>query len=120
LIVEDEIIVATDLKQQLEHMGYKVVGIANKGKYAIKKCKETNPDLILMDIILKGDIDGIETVKQIQTFQNIPIIYLTAYSDQKLFERAKETNPVNYLIKPYDDIELNSAIRKAIKTPKVS
>ena len=77
LIVKDEYIVATDLKQQLEDMGHKIVGIEGDGKAAIKKTVETEPDLILMDITLKGELDGIETAQRIQEDYDIPFIYLS-------------------------------------------
>jgi CheY-like chemotaxis protein len=110
LIVEDEYIVATDLKQRLEDMGHEIVGIEGEGIAAIKKTVETKPDLILMDITLKGDIDGIETVKQIQDIYDIPFIYLSGNSDISNLERAKITGPSGYLIKPFMDIKIEKAL----------
>jgi two-component system, response regulator PdtaR len=118
LIVEDESIVASDLKQQIEHIGHKVVGIASNGKDAIKKCKETNPDLIFMDIMLKGDIDGIETAKIINKLYKIPHIYLTGIHDNTTLERSKTSIPSNYINKPFDEIEITKAIQKALY-PKI-
>ena len=113
MIVEDENIVAEDLKQRLESMGYNIVGIASNGKDAIKKCKDTNPDLILMDIILKGNIDGIKTAQNIIKHHNIPHIYLTGNYDKKIMKKAKTTQPSSYITKPFDDSEIQNAIQMA-------
>ncbi|WP_048190133.1 response regulator [Methanobacterium sp. SMA-27] len=119
LIVEDEIIMANDLKQQLEEIGYEVVGITGNGEDAIKKTGETKPDIILMDIVLKGEIDGIETTQQIRNLYNIPVIYLTSNYDDKILERAAKTYPAGYITKPYDHIGIHTAIQMAaLQTPK--
>ncbi len=118
LIVEDVIIVATDLQQRLEKLGYNIVGIVNNGNDAIKITEETKPDLILMDIILKGDLDGIETVQIINELHNIPHIYLTFYYDDKTLERASKTQPFGYITKPFDDIGLYTAIQLALLKQK--
>ena len=113
LLVEDESIEAMDIKRTLESFGYKVPYIASSGEEAVEKALEIMPDLILMDIILKGDIDGIEAVSKIKD-QNIPVIYLTAHSEETTIERAKLTEPYGYIIKPYERIELKYAIELAI------
>jgi PAS domain S-box-containing protein len=113
LLVEDESIEALDIKQTLESFGYKVPYVASSGEEAVEKALEIMPDLILMDIILKGDIDGIETVSKIKDL-NIPVIYLTAHSEESTIERAKITEPYGYIIKPYDSTELKYAIELAI------
>jgi CheY-like chemotaxis protein len=113
LIVEDENIVATDLKQRLESMGYNMVGIVSNGKDAIKKCKETNPDLILMDIVLKGDIDGIKTAQNISKHYNIPHIYITGNYDNTIMKKAKTTQPISYITKPFDDKGIQNTIEMA-------
>ena len=110
LIVEDEFIVATDLKQRLEDLGHEIVGIEGDGKSAIKKTVETEPDLILMDITLKGELDGIETAQQIQNIYDIPFIYLSGSSDTTTIERAKITEPSGYIIKPFIDRGLVKAL----------
>ena len=115
LIVEDEMILANDVKYQLEELDYNVVGIVNNGKDAIKLTLETNPDVILMDIVIKGDIDGIETAQQINKQYNIPIIYTTAYFDEEILERAKKTKPFGYIIKPYQEGQIHTAILLAIQ-----
>ena len=107
-------ILASDVKYQLEELGYNVVGIVNNGKDAIKLTLETDPDVILMDIVIKGDIDGIETAQQINKLYNIPIIYTTAYFDEEILERAKKTEPYGYIIKPYQEGQIHTAIRLAI------
>jgi CheY-like chemotaxis protein len=114
LIVEDEIIIAIDLKIRLENLGYYVPGIAVNGKDAIKKTGEKNPDLILMDILLNGDTDGIEAAQQIRNQYNIPIIYLTGSQNDSLMERAKITEPYGYINKPFDNIEIETAIQLAV------
>ncbi len=91
LIVEDERIVAEDIKESLQSMGYTVTSVARSGKMAIKMVEENRPDLVLMDIVLKDKMDGIETAKQIRSLFNIPVVYLTAFSDENILERAKTT-----------------------------
>jgi two-component system, response regulator PdtaR len=114
LIVEDEIIIAMDLKHRLENLGYCVLDIAVSGKDCIKKTGETKPDLILMDILLNGDIDGIETAKQISKIYNIPFIYLTGSQENTILERSKITKPLGYIQKPFNDIELHNSIQLAL------
>jgi CheY-like chemotaxis protein len=114
LIVEDEIITANDLKQRLENMDHSVVGIVGNGEDAIKKAGETSPDIILMDIVLKGNMDGIETAQQIINIYNIPIIYLTSYYDDEILEKSSETKPYGYITKPYEDLGLNTVIKMAV------
>lgn len=114
LIVEDEAITALDIKRKLEYWGYNVLEIAHKGSEAIKLALKLKPDLVLMDIILKGELDGIETASEIKKKCDIPVIYLTAHSEEKIMERAKYTEPYGYLIKPIDDKELFFALDSAI------
>ncbi|SMC96253.1 CheY chemotaxis protein or a CheY-like REC (receiver) domain [Desulfocicer vacuolatum DSM 3385] len=113
LIVEDEFIIAKDIQASLENMGYLVCAIVSSGEAAIKKLEQENPDLVLMDIILKGKMDGIEAAMQIRSLFNIPIVYLTAYADEDTLERAKITEPYGYVIKPFNDRELRIAIEMA-------
>ena len=114
LIVEDEMILADDMQLQLENMGYDVVGIASDGNDAIKLTKEKNPDLILMDIVLKGDMDGIDTSEKLNNLYNIPIVYLTAYFDDAILDRAKKTQPYGYIIKPFHEVQMHCAIVMAL------
>ncbi len=114
LIVEDEGIIAKDLQLRLKDMGYNVPSIVNNGEEALKKVKEIKPNLVLMDIVLIGQMDGIETAGKIRLTADIPVIYLTAYADEETLERAKITEPFGYLIKPVNDKELHSAISIAL------
>ena len=114
LIVEDEIITARDIKESLTDLGYKVVAMVTSGEDAIKKVEEENPDLVLMDIMLNGEMDGIETAKQIHSHSNIPVVYLTAYSDKTILERAKITEPFGYILKPFEERELQINIEIAL------
>ncbi len=120
MIVEDEMIIARDIKGKLESLGYDVIGIVSTGEEAINKARESKPDLILMDIELAGKMDGIDASKQIINELDISVIYLTAYSDSKTFRRAIETEPINYLVKPIDEEKLESAIETALFQNKIS
>ncbi len=119
LVVEDESIIAADIKGCLQNLGYAVTSIARSGEEAIKKAEENNPDLVLMDIMLRGEMDGIETACQIRSRFNIPVVYLTAYSDEKLLERAKITEPFGYIIKPFNERELHTNIEIALYKHKM-
>jgi len=112
-IVEDEAIVADDIAESLRSFGYSVAGTAYSGETAVEKIAQARPDLVLMDIHLAGSMDGVETAAQIHTTSDVPIIYLTAYADRTLLERAKLTQPYGYIIKPYDERELQSVIEMA-------
>lgn len=114
LIIDDETIVALDIKNTLEKYGYSVIGIASNAMEAIDSAKTSKPNLILMDIMLKGSKDGIEVSSEINKFADIPIIFLTAYSDDHTLERAKKVEPYGYLIKPFDNRELFTTIEMAL------
>jgi diguanylate cyclase (GGDEF)-like protein/PAS domain S-box-containing protein len=113
LVVEDEAIVTMYLETQLEDMGYRVCATVDNARDAITSVKEHRPDLILMDIVIKGAIDGIEAANIIHRTQPIPIIFLTAYSDEKTVGRAAKTGPYGYLTKPFQSHELRAAIEVA-------
>jgi PAS domain S-box-containing protein len=114
-IVEDEIITAQGIAKHIEKLGYQVAGIATSGTHALVKIANQQPDLILMDIRLKRqDIDGITAASQIKEKFNIPVIYLTAHSDEATLERAKETEPFGYLLKPYSQKRLKISIQMAL------
>jgi PAS domain S-box-containing protein len=119
LVVEDEIIVAKDIKMRLENLGYSVSSLVSSGEEAIREAEENNPDLVLMDIVLQGEMDGIEAADQIRSHFNIPVIYLTAYADEKMLERAKRTGPFGYIIKPFDDRDLHTTIEVAFYKNKM-
>lgn len=113
LIVEDERLVAEDLKNTLSSFKYEVVGIAASGEDAIALAKKSEPDLILMDIMLEGSMTGIEAAKIIYDKQQTPIIFLTAYADEETLEGAIQSNPYAYLIKPFRDRDLKITLRMA-------
>ncbi len=119
LIVEDEKIVALGIKRMLKNLGYLVPSIASSGKEAISKAEITFPDLILMDIMLKGDMDGVEAADRIRREFDIPIVYLTAYSDDRILERAKLTKPFGYIIKPFEENNLRTTIELALNNYRV-
>src|SRR5215467_2823411 len=114
LIVEDEPIIARDLAETLTSSGYKVSAIASSGEEAIKKVEEQQPGLVLMDIVLRGSMDGIETTACIQARCDIPFVYLSAYSDSEVLKRAQKTYPYGYLVKPFTEHELAVAIELAL------
>lgn len=114
LIVEDESITAMDLENILQRLGYEVVGISSRGDEAIQNVDKLRPDLVLMDITLKGDMDGIEATWKIQTHFDIPVIYLTAYSDFNTLKRAKSTKPYGFLTKPVNPDGLQASIETAL------
>jgi PAS domain S-box-containing protein len=114
LIVEDEGVVALSIQAALKKMGYKVVGIAVTGNEAIALATEYKPDVILMDIHIKGDIDGIQTAEKLNQIMDIPVIFLTAYADDETVSRAMKTRSHSYLVKPYNPRELYSNIEFAI------
>jgi two-component system, response regulator PdtaR len=115
LVVEDEPIVALDLQHTLERMGYSVVGIATSGSEALQQTRIAKPDLILMDIQLSDDMDGIETAMRIgEQFGATAIIYLTAQTDENTLQRARETNPSDLLSKPFAESWLKATIEAAL------
>ena len=119
LIVEDEGIVAGDIRKALQSLGYTVSAAVSSGEEALEKIEENRPDLVLMDIILQGEMDGIETANQIRIRFNIPVVYLTAYTDEKMLERAKVTEPYGYIVKPFDEKELQSTIEMALQKHRI-
>jgi PAS domain S-box-containing protein len=114
LIVEDGLIIAEDLRRRCEALGYTVTGIAATGEDAVFIADRTRPDLVLMDIRLRGTMDGIEAARQIRTTLSIPIVYATSSSDEATLIRAKETEPFGYLLKPVEPRELHTTIELAL------
>jgi len=114
LVVEDDIIIAITIEGRLKEFGYKVVGRASTAQDAIKKTIEFEPDLVLMDIHLKGPVDGIEAAETIYGIHNIPVVYLTAFSDENTLERAQKTSPFGYIVKPFNDSTLKTTIKLAL------
>jgi len=115
LIVEDDMIIAANISLQLTKLGYEVTGIESRGEDAINHAKENHPDIILMDINLKGKIDGIEAAKSIQKFFDIPLIFLTANSDEASFQKAKETHPYAFISKPFNKLNLERTIALVVE-----
>jgi signal transduction histidine kinase len=115
LVVEDERVVALHLRQQLSRLGYQVPAMATAGEQALKHIRELLPDVVLMDIHIEGDIDGIETASRIPPELHIPVIYLTAYSEEATLERARLTKPYGYLLKPFSERELHAAIQMVLE-----
>lgn len=110
LIVEDEMVIAANISLQLSELGYEITGILPQGDEAISHIQINRPDIILLDIRLKGDLDGIETAQAIHKIHPIPIIYLTANADEAHFNRAKETHPYAFISKPFKKLDLQRAI----------
>jgi PAS domain S-box-containing protein len=113
-VVEDESIVSLEIQDRLNKLGYSIAGSSVSGEKTLELMPDTKPDLILMDIMLQGKLDGIETARQIKQLYDIPVIFLTAYADNDTLQRAKLTDPYGYIIKPFEERELHTAIEIAI------
>lgn len=113
-IVEDELLTAENIKRTLQKYGYDIIGISQSASDAVKFVKQTKPDLILMDIMLKGKLSGIDAAEKIRKIADIPVIYLTAFSDDDTISKAKLTSPFGYIIKPFENRELYSVIEMAL------
>ncbi len=113
LIVEDDHIIALDIESRLKRLGYSTLGPVSSGEQAIETSRLQHPDLALMDIKLKGKIDGIEAAQEIRSELDIPIVYLTAYADRQTLDRAKITRPFGYILKPFDGRDLSIALEMA-------
>lgn len=114
LVVEDESIVSKDIQHSLKKLGYNVVGAASTGERAFELAASEKPDIILMDIMLKGDMNGIDTAQKVKEDLQIPVIYLTAYADESTLEKAKVTEPYGYIIKPFKEVDLHTSIEMAL------
>jgi DNA-binding NarL/FixJ family response regulator len=113
MVVEDEGITAMRIQRSMEDMGYTVTSIVISGEEAIEKAEEDKPDLVVMDILLSGKMNGIEAAGKINSRFNIPVVYLTAYSDKKMIKTIKKTEPLGYIIKPFDERELRIVVEIA-------
>ncbi len=111
LVVEDERIVARDIKNTLKRLGYVVADCVSTGQLAIEKTEQLQPDLVLMDIVLKGKMDGVQAAQKIRANFDIPVVYLTAHADECTIQRAKLTEPLCYILKPFEDRDLHVAIQ---------
>lgn len=114
LVVEDEMLIGAKISMQLTNLGYQVTGILPRGEEAILHVKENKPDIVLLDIQLKGSIDGIETAKQINKIAQTPVIFLTSNAEDTTFNRAKEARPFAFISKPYKQLDLQRAIELTI------
>lgn len=113
LIVEDDMLLSLVEERLVEQLGYRVVGKVTSGEEAIRRLEEFDPDLILMDILLNGELDGIETMEKIRSISDVPVIYLSGSSDRFIFERAKKTGFTDYLVKPVTVSDLRKPFEKA-------
>jgi PAS domain S-box-containing protein len=120
LIVDDEAAITTQLEERLAVMGYDVVGTASTGEEAVGLARDHAPDIILMDIVMPGDMDGIEAARLIRQEMDIPVVFLTAYGDDRFIERAKDVGPYGYIIKPYQENALKAAIEIALYNHEVT
>lgn len=114
LVVEDELIVARDIVQQLQSLGYVTVGMTDLGEQAVVMATELQPDLVLMDIQLAGALDGIEAARQIRTQLGLPVVFLTAFASDDVLARAKVTEPFGYILKPFSERELCTVLAMAL------
>jgi two-component system, response regulator PdtaR len=114
VLVEDEFIIAMVLEKQLQKFGYDLAAKVTNGKDAIDAVKAHQPDLIIMDIKIDGDIDGIDVMNEIRKFSDVPVIYMSGNSDSGTRERASKTGPVDYMVKPIPIQELNNSIKKGL------
>jgi len=114
LLVEDDDVIAKVADWRLKNLGYTVCGRATNAAEAMELVVNAKPDIVLMDINIRGDVDGIETARMIKKGFNIPVVYVTSHSDGPTLERAKETRPDGFIVKPFDDEDLRVAIELAL------
>ncbi len=114
MVVDDEVVITTQLEELLTSMGYEVVGTPSSGEEAVEMARRLRPDLILMDIVMPGKLDGIDAAKTIKAELDIPTIFLTGYADDKFVRRAKNVEPFGYIVKPFQDAELRATIEIAL------
>ncbi len=114
LIVEDEVIVAKDIEAMLRSLGYAVCGIVRTGEEGVTRATQEEPDLVVMDIGLKGEIDGVEAARQIKAQGDLPVVYVTAITDQVTFQRAKETDPYGVIYKPFEENHVRGIVELAL------
>lgn len=114
MIVEDEAVIALRLQQRLKSMGFDVTGVAYSGEEAVESARDLRPDLILTNIMIPGKLDGIQVAEIVKSALDIPVIFLTAYSEDKIIERAKQAESYGYIVKPFQNRELKSAIEFAL------
>ncbi len=120
LVADDEATITTHLEEKLKAMGYEVVGRAANGPEAVALSRRLNPDLVLMDIVMEGEYDGIEAARLLRQELDIPVVFLTAYGDDQLIARAKTVEPLGYILKPFQDMALRAAVEVALFNREVS
>lgn len=118
IVVEDNILISIDIRTRLIQMDYDVVCVVNSGEDAVSKSLELKPDVIIMDIKLSGSMDGIEAARKIHEVFGIPVIFVSAYADEETIERANLVNPVCYIVKPFENVQLYTAIESALSDIK--
>jgi CheY-like chemotaxis protein len=115
LIVEDEWIIADDLQRKVRRLGYAVSAVVSSGRAAIEHAATSQPDLILMDLGLRGEMDGVQAAQSIREHCNAPVVYVTAHADDATLARAEHTQPLGYVFKPFVDDELRHALEHALR-----
>ncbi|MDY7001017.1 MAG: response regulator, partial [Thermodesulfobacteriota bacterium] len=118
MVVDDEVVITDELEEMLDSHGYQVVGTAKSGALAVDLAEELHPDLVLMDIVMPGKMDGIEACGHIQKDMDIPVVFLTAYGDDAHVSRAKAVYPYGYIMKPYHDDQIKAAVECALEKKK--
>ncbi|MCJ7542912.1 MAG: PAS domain S-box protein, partial [Desulfobacterales bacterium] len=119
MVVEDEVVIALRLQQRLTSMGFDITGVAYSGEDAVEQARRLRPDLILMDIMIPGKLDGIAAAKIVKAELGIPVVFLTAYSEDRIIKRAKQAEPYGYILKPFQDRELKAAVEIALYKNKM-
>ena len=114
LVVEDEVIIAADLAKGLETLGYRACGLASTGEEAAAMAIVQKPDLILMDIYLNGDMDGVEAARLIRRHQPVPVVFISGYADAELLDRTKSADPFGFILKPFNIYEIRAAVEIAL------
>ncbi len=114
MVVEDEGVVSIDIRNMLKKAGYGIAAVAFQGEEAVHKAEITKPDLVLMDIGLKGEIDGIEAAKKIRELFHIPVVFLTGFADESTIAKAKEVDPSGFIIKPINEEELRRILEQTL------
>ncbi|MCK5196471.1 MAG: response regulator, partial [Desulfobulbaceae bacterium] len=114
IVVDDEVVIALGLQERLTTMGYEVIDIAHTGEEAVEKARNLRPDLMLLDIMIPGKLDGIQVAETVKSELDIPVIFITAFSEDQIIERAKQAEPYSYIVKPLQDRELKAAIEVAL------
>jgi len=114
MVVDDEAVIVLRLQQRLTSMGFDVTGVAYSGEEAVETARDLRPDLILMDIMIPGKLDGIAAAKIVKAELDIPVVFLTAHSEDKIIERAKQAEPYGYILKPFQDLEIKATVEIAL------